>query len=273
MFLFFILLVFFLYYLDYIDAFRYIRILNEDISYYDNRYLYLPSAKERIVISLTTLPNRIFDLKPTLISLLDSTYKVDKIYVNIPYETLKGQEYVIPDWLTRLHNVYINRVSNDYGPATKLLPTLNVEKDWIIVCDDDVIYGSRMVESYIQQLYRKEPVTIFGANIVNGIPEDEVPTYLRFRGPKWVDLVMGHNSFLIHANMFSSDVFSIPKDLIWTDDVWFSGMLKRKIYSLGFTYKNIPMSKYYNTGFSLSGNVNADNENNRKAIEYFESFY
>jgi len=275
--IFFILFILFLFYFEYTDMFRYFQILDrQDINFYDNKYINLPNCSTRTVITLTTIPSRIDKIKPTLISLLDQSMKVDKIYLNIPYFSLKGEEYIIPEWLTKLHNITINRVEKDYGPATKLLPILNKEKldnPKIIVVDDDVIYGSRMVENYIKN-FNGNPMTIFGADIENGKLKDDLPTYLRYRGPKRVDVLMGHNSFLVTADMFSSDVFDYskaPKECVFVDDIWFSFHLKKKIYSLGFNYKNIPISSINESGISLCSTMNSDNKNNEIAIQYFQS--
>ena len=275
LFLLLILLILFLYYLEYTDMFRYFQILDrQDISFYDNKYINLPKCDKRTVITLTTIPSRIDKIKPTLISLLDQTMKVDTIYVNIPYFSLKGEEYIIPEWLKNLHNITINRVEKDYGPATKLLPILKKEKNAkIIVVDDDVIYGSRMVENYIKN-FKGEALTIFGADISEGKLKDEWPTYLRYRSGKYVDVLMGHNSFLVTPDMFSLDVFDYskaPKECLYVDDIWFSFHVKTKIYSLGFQYKNIPITSINDSGISLCSSVNSDNKNNEISIQYFQN--
>ena len=268
----FILFILFLYYLEYTDMFRYFQILDrQDINFYDNKYINLPKFGKRVVISLTTIPSRIDKIKPTLISILDQTMKVDQIYINIPYFSLKGEEYIIPEWLIKLHNIKINRVEKDYGPSTKLLPILKKEKNLIIVVDDDVIYGSRMVENYMKN-FKGEAMTIFGADIENGKLKDEWPTYLRFRSGKYVDVLMGHNSFLVTADMFLDSVFdysNAPKECMYVDDIWFSFHLKTKIYSLGFQYKNIPITSMNDSGISLCSTVNKDNQNNEISIRYF----
>ena len=270
-----VLLVIYVYF-DYIELFRYWRIKKEDnIEKYDEEYSLLKKTPLTI-ISLTTTPSRIFKLKPTLISLFDQTKQVEKIIINIPYRSLKGQEYVIPKWLRSLKNVYINRCEIDYGPATKLLPTLllNISpKTRIIVVDDDVIYGSNLVENFVKAYEEKKcAITTFGNTF--DLPE-EWPTFLRInRGSKYVDMVMGHNGFLVTPEMFSPSVFYQTPECQWVDDVWFSGSLLQNeipIYSLGFTYHNIPISTQIDPS-SLSSNQNSDNTNNRICINQFLNF-
>ena len=140
---------------NYIDGYRYITINSNNIFQLDREYSYKPKIKNTI-ISLTTIPNRLKHIKPILMSLLDSSVRVEEIRLNIPYKSCKGIKYVIPKWLTKLKFVKIYRTEKDWGPATKLLPTLldcfrgkykNGVNTKIIVVDDDVIYGYYMVET------------------------------------------------------------------------------------------------------------------------------
>jgi len=145
---------------------------NKNIHYYDSKYNKLKrvNSDRKVVVTMTTVPSRINDCKETLISILDSSRKVDEICINIPYKTSKGEKYKIPKWLEKLKNVKIYRVCKDFGPSTKLLPTLKrEEKDTIIiVIDDDVIYGPKMIEKFIDVFYSrkcKDAITTFGADI------------------------------------------------------------------------------------------------------------
>lgn len=97
----------------------------------------------RVVATLTTIPNRIKHIKPILKSLVKQTRKFDTIYLNIPLKSNKGRKYIIPkDLLDGFPKdlVKIVRCEKDYGPITKLIPTLYHEKDpetCIVIFDDD----------------------------------------------------------------------------------------------------------------------------------------
>jgi len=74
--------------------------------------------------------------------------------------------------------------------------------------------------------------------------------------------------------MFPSYVFDFnlaPKECFWVDDIWFSGWLHYngvQIYSLGFNYKNIPITNLGNEdGLCVTNNLT--NQNNNIAIEFF----
>jgi hypothetical protein len=96
----------------------------------------------RLVASLTTIPDRIDKIKNVIHSLSNQTRKFDKIYLNIPYRSKKGKTYTIPSFLDDYPDVTILRFNIDYGPITKLIPVLNIEKDpetRIVTFDDDTI--------------------------------------------------------------------------------------------------------------------------------------
>ena len=272
-------LVLFLYFITSIECVRYFRLAHIehiDEKIYTEIYYNKPRviADRRVVISLTTIPSRINKLKSTISSLLDTSVRVDQIYINIPYKTIKGKTYKIPRWLKTLHSdsgiIKIYRPEKDYGPATKLLPILSIEnKDTIIiVVDDDVIYGSHLVEEMVKTFYDKgqdEAITTFGSDIKGYEPLNyNYPTFLRCRKGKYVDMVMGHNSFLVTPDMLPLEhIFNYdqaPKECIWVDDVWISGWLwynRVKIWSIGYKYKTsvITMWDKFETSESLCKDI------------------
>lgn len=115
-----------------------------------------------VVISLTSCPKRLNDTETTLTSLLNGSLLPKSIIFNIPYVSLKGEEYIIPDWLLTMCKQYpiitINRCE-DYGPATKIIPTLIKYKDVpdqkIIYLDNDQIYPIHFIRDFLND-YKDE---------------------------------------------------------------------------------------------------------------------
>jgi len=108
----------------------------------------------KYIISFTTSPTRIHKCKLMLDSLLNQTVKPDLIMLNIPHVFARtSEEYEIP--LGIEDNVLINRADRDYGPGTKVIPTVKYLKDnnfnptetRIIYLDDDIIYPLTMLET------------------------------------------------------------------------------------------------------------------------------
>jgi hypothetical protein len=152
--------------LYYIGLVRYFIVHVDKFDDYVKNYNKLKKADEncKVIISFTTTPDRISQLQPMLISLLDQTVKVDQIALNLPY-THKGQKYTIPEDYKKLLNVF--KVGKDYGPGTKLLPTLLREGEVgtkIIYIDDDYIYGKDFIETIVNESIKNPTTAIHTKN-------------------------------------------------------------------------------------------------------------
>jgi|TARA_R110000744_G_scaffold374382_1_gene487139 hypothetical protein len=108
----------------------------------------------KYVISFTTSPTRIHKVKSMLESLLNQTSKPELIILNIPKVFKRtGEGYDVPDFIK--DNVIVNITDQDYGPGTKVIPTIKYLKDnnfnstetRIVYLDDDVIYPLTMIET------------------------------------------------------------------------------------------------------------------------------
>ncbi|WP_119838749.1 glycosyltransferase family 2 protein [Pseudooceanicola algae] len=135
-----------------------------------------------IVVSLSTIPPRFNMLGDTLRSILNQRHKIDVVRVNIPrtYRRFPEHEFYRPDLPD---GVTISVGDEDYGPATKILPTLTDYRDRpgvrIIYCDDDRIAHPDWIGGLIAKSNERP-----GDCIVNsgwhlnkiGIPHDEART-------------------------------------------------------------------------------------------------
>lgn len=92
-------------------------------------------------------------------SILDQTRKPDLFLLNIPEEFARtGESYSVPKYIRK--SLTVNRIPIDYGPATKIVPTVMYLTDSercdkfdptytrIIYLDDDIAYSKKMVETY-----------------------------------------------------------------------------------------------------------------------------
>ena len=56
-------------------------------------------------------------------SILDQTRKPDLFLLNIPEEFARtGESYNVPKYIRK--SLTVNRIATDYGPATKIVPTV-----------------------------------------------------------------------------------------------------------------------------------------------------
>jgi hypothetical protein len=89
----------------------------------------VPPTPSSVVVSLTTIPSRVDQTRDTLLSLLQQTRPPDAILLALPTVSDRegGKPYVIPRWLLDLRPVVqILDTPHDYGPATKLIPAVQV---------------------------------------------------------------------------------------------------------------------------------------------------
>lgn len=197
-----------------------------------------------IIVSLTTIPARIDHLGNTLKSLLYQKRLPKKIYLNIPFTYSRGNEtYIIPEWLKNLSFLEIVRVENDYGPATKVIPTIESQKpdQLILVLDDDHLYTQYYIEQF-ESASKLYPDYILSANgwivphnlvdkhtnlIMNlkHIPPTPVKG-TRIRKIYQTDIVQGYAGYLIKPRFFNleelKDYSEAPPELRLVDDVWIS---------------------------------------------------
>lgn len=202
------------------------------------------SSTSNIVISLTTIPERIDKLDLTLKSLLYQHTKPASINIYIPYQSFRnGLPYNIPEYLNMFNNIHIHRVEVDYGPATKFIHALvqHSENQQILVVDDDNIYPPNYVEQF-EQASRNHPEVILAASGWR-VPDDLIdkPTTLKsniFKIPPTpipgtrvkenypVDIIQGYSGYLLKREFFNlgelQDYSSAPKALRFVDDVWIS---------------------------------------------------
>src|SRR5712691_7403886 len=115
-----------------------------------------PSRDRRVIASLSTLPDRIYNLEPTLRCLLKQTRPPDEIVLAVPEFSIRLQkEYVVPDYLEKIPHLRILRCKTDWGPATKFIPIVQEELaagrggTLVMVVDDDRIYPRDALETYL----------------------------------------------------------------------------------------------------------------------------
>jgi len=117
----------------------------------------------RVVVGLTTTPKRIHTILPTIESLLAQSRPPDQIVLSVPEKLARtGERFPeIPPQLQKLAEagkltIYRCR---DHGPATKFvgavqggvdLSRLSGLEDFVIWCDDDILYSPRMVQTLVE---------------------------------------------------------------------------------------------------------------------------
>ncbi|MEP6698158.1 MAG: glycosyltransferase family A protein [Verrucomicrobiota bacterium] len=197
---------------------------------------------QRIIASLTTLPDRIATIKPTIDSLLQQTRVPDEIVVVVPEFSLRQQRrYDIPEFLAAMPRVRILRTEKDSGPATKFIPIIQEEKaagrndTLIMVADDDRTYPRDSVALY-RYYSRRLPDAAFcfrGGAMPRGRQWHHVKIIFgnNIREPQRVAVMSGCGSYLIRPRFFDEslwDYAGAPRGAFYMDDIWIAGCLDRR---------------------------------------------
>jgi hypothetical protein len=196
-----------------------------------------------LVVTLTTLPSRIERIALTLKSLLHQRVAPATIRLNVPRVSRRETAaYEIPEWLTCLRSVTVVRCE-DYGPATKLIPTLldAPANQQLLVVDDDRVYRPTFVEQMIALADRHPDVAIAASGWdapadLTDRPSTLTATLLgrapapikctRVRSSRDVDVMQGLSGYLVKPRFFDRaalvDYANAPDAAFFVDDVWIS---------------------------------------------------
>jgi cellulose synthase/poly-beta-1,6-N-acetylglucosamine synthase-like glycosyltransferase len=193
----------------------------------------------RVIVSLSTVPDRIDKLGPTLQSLLKQTRPPDEIVLAIPEFSIREQRpYVVPEYISRLPRVRILRCREDWGPATKFIAAVQEElaagrqNTLIMVIDDDRIYPRDALETYLH--YREQlpdaALCFRGAAMPSTLDWDDAKMIYGkdLREPRPVAVITGCGSYFIQPKFFDEslwDYSGAPSVAFYIDDIWISACL------------------------------------------------
>jgi hypothetical protein len=194
------------------------------------------SRDELPVVSLTTVPQRIGQLKPTLVSLLRQTLPPQEIRINLGRDLFAN--HPLPSFLDGLALVQVHWVERDVGPATKYIPTLERfagTRQLIVIVDDDMYYGDRLLADLVAAERAAGGTKVYCANGFN------VPANLQSAsrpsdkalasGARRVAIVEGCGGYTLRPQMVDTralrDLSGAPPRALFDDDIWLSGHLSR----------------------------------------------
>lgn len=129
---------------------------------------------ERIIISMTTWSKRIGNVPIVIDSILKNSLKPDIIVLNLSEEEFPRKEVDLPESindLVRKNVIEIIWTQGNLKAFKKFIPTLKEYPDDVILAiDDDFIYPSDFIESFITK-HRLEPDSPLSGNpfLVNGV--------------------------------------------------------------------------------------------------------
>lgn len=197
--------------------------------------------KHKVYITMTTSPTRLKRIVAVLAT-LDLSY-VDRINVVLPKKYGRNnEEYNKVDIsnISKFPKVNIIRIDKDYGPITKMLPTLEQVKDpktIIISIDDDVGYSLSMINDLI---FNK--VVVYPDSVLTSMEGMILHDYLDLKGGIWPideapvkpygDLVEGWTGVCYTKDLVTQkclnemkEIGQLSKDCFFSDDLVISYVL------------------------------------------------
>lgn len=267
--------------------------------------VHMPKA---VVVSLSSIPPRFDMLEPTLMSLLSQDRPADSVILWIPRSYRRFSEWdgrlpVVPP------GVKIRRCETDFGPATKVLPSLHLcagQNVAIAFCDDDRLYRENWLSSMMLAMEGHPGCCIVahGTDLPSdvGRPLRTVDRSLRAHHAKsglmqalvdirrdlnrkplrrasgYADLLHGYAGVLVRPEFFTPAVHEIPPVLWAVDDVWLSGNLEEQGVPI-WVDDRIPMPERRPDVMATEALLDAQIENHnrwaadRACIRYFRDNY
>lgn len=114
--------------------------------------------EQKIIISLTSFPERIKYVSKTICSLLDQTLKPDMIILWLADEQFPNKEKDLPESLLKLRKYGLTiRWYKDIKSFKKLIPAILEFPDDIIITVDDDFYFERNLIELLYSSYQKNP--------------------------------------------------------------------------------------------------------------------
>jgi Glycosyl transferase family 2 len=200
------------------------------------------SHDPRVIASLSTVPDRINNLKPTIRSLLQQTRPPDEIVLAIPeFSIRERRRYIVPKHISRLPRVRVLRCREDWGPATKFIAAIQDElaagreNTLIMVVDDDRVYPRDALETYLYYSEQLPDAALCfrGAAMPSTLDWDDAKMIHAkdLREPRPVAVITGCGSYLVQPRFFDRslwDYSAAPSVAFYIDDIWISAWLSRR---------------------------------------------
>lgn len=241
----------------------------------------------KLIVSLTSFPQRMYDVHYCLYSLLTQQLKPDKLILWLAESQFPNKEKDIPQKVLSLkENGLEIRWCEDMGAYKKLLPSLKEYPDDIIVTADDDLYYP---EDWLKKLYEdhlKYPETIISQRAreilfnedgsIKGY--NEWPLFTDGSEPSFLNFSTNGAGTLFPPNSLNKEIlnYNLAKKLSpSSDDIWIWIMAVLNKTKIKVVKKNMPVLTYVNPAreFNIinektlwSSNSQGDNDTNLKNL-------
>ena len=213
----------------------------------------------KIIICFSTIPSRIKDLEPIVLSLLNQSLRPDKIYINVPIKYRRfSEKFIEPEYLRKYEKVKVFYLDEDYGPATKFIGALlNPEisnSDYVFITDDDV----KKKRYWLQILFKK----------FISLKKTTICSYVELNLGK--KIIWGYLGYVFTKNMIDTNDLllffeNVSDECFLVDDHWFTGYCHYRMIPI----YNIPIRRQFQLNVPIDGEnslVSIEGDNNRRKV-------
>lgn len=266
--------------------------MDDIIEKYDGYGINKEKKSDNIIVSLTSYPKRIDEVKYTIYSLLNQDIKPDKVVLWLSSNEFPCKEENLPDELLKLENNGLTIKWCEYNRSyKKLLPSLKEYSDSIIVTADDDLYYPPEWLKILYTHHRKYPsdiVTHRSRRIA--FENNDVKNYIDWEVSReemdasYLNFFTTGGGTLFPPDTFKEQVFDteLYEDICPTgDDMWFWSMAvlnNKKIRVVPdsiweLTYVNPARDLVFYKDTLWSYNETHNDEHFRKLLNEFPEVY
>lgn len=187
----------------------------------------------KVIVTLTSFPERLYNLHYTLYSLLQQTFKPDELILWLSVDEFPNKEEDVPsNILNLIKNGLTIKWCEDIKSYKKLIPSLKeFPNDILVTADDDIFYP----EDWLKNLY--DEYLIYPDNVIccrchkaflnednSFAPFSEWKNVDGGLDPSYLTFSTSGSGALYPPNSLHSDVTNkelFQKLCYWNDDMWF----------------------------------------------------
>lgn len=265
--------------------------LSKEISQFTNLGINAEERNPRLIVSVTSYPERMYDIHFCLYSILTQEIKPDKLVLWLAESQFPNKEKDIPQTVLSLkENGLEIKWCEDMKSYKKLLPSLKLYPDDIIVtADDDIYYPSYWLRNFYEA-YLEYPNCIISQRSREILLNDDYsfkeyshwPVLSEARDPSFLNFFTGAGGVLYPPSSLNKQVlnYKLAKELAPTgDDIWFWVMAILNKTKIKVIDGNMQFLTYVNPARELNlinektlwhSNSKGDNDSNMKNV--FNSF-
>jgi hypothetical protein len=229
----------------------------------------------KLIVSVTSFPQRMYDIHFALYSLLNQTLKPDEIILWLGEDEFPNKEKNLPqNLLSLINNGLTIKWCRDVGSYTKLIPALKEYPDDIIVTADDDVYYPKNILELLYKSYLKEPQYIHchRAHRITFDNHKNIKKYsewirpVSYAEPSFCNFLTGVGGILYPPKVLYKDVLNEELFLKLSptaDDIWFWAMAVLNNTKINVVKDNIATLRFanYEREFRLSGEITLAQKN------------